>query len=478
VPAGFDDDLWSDRTAADPAGKGIAVCSQCGVDPTQLLSVLPAAIYMTDATGRITFYNASAAQLWGYEPELGSQAFCGSYRLYWPDGRPMQHDECPMAIALETGEPVRGVEAVAERPDGTRVPFMAYPTPLRDAAGNLVGAVNMLVDLTEQKAFEQAVRAQAQFSAIVETSTDAIVSKDLDGIVTSWNQAAERLFGYTAEEMIGKSILTLIPADREKEEQDILERIRRGKRIEHYETVRSRKDGTLVDVSLSVSPVKDARGKVMGASKIARDITDRKEAQARQELLAREINHRTKNLFAVVHAVVSRSFAGKASVEEARDAVLNRLHSLAQTHIMLLDKSWQGADLRELVRSETSPYAGRVSVEGPPIELNPQAAQNFALALHELATNAAKYGALSGPGGQVRITWSVSADDQSGHRFRFRWEESGGPPVLEPQQRGFGSVVLEQAMGDYFDDPPQIEFAPAGIGYELSGRLDAIASTA
>jgi PAS domain S-box-containing protein len=607
--------------------------------------VLPAAIYTTDAAGRITYYNPAAAQLWGCEPELGTSTFCGSWKLYWPDGRPMRHDQCPMAEALRTGKPVRGVEAVAERPDGTRVPFIPYPTPLHDADGRLAGAVNMLVDITERKAIEQSVQAQkrlfqtlngvakivsrnlnldrvvqtvtdiavnvsgARFgaffiaspdrhgeprlvhalpsreafekfrlsrglldatlrqaspiraddirtdashgagtcasktsgpdapiasylaipvgsldgphgalvlghpqpgaftdetedvvagiaahaaiaidnarlhesdrrlAAIVETSADAIGSKDLNGIVRSWNQGAERLFGYTAEEMIGRPITVVIPADRRNEEEAILEHIRRGERVEHYETVRVRKDGTLIDISLAVSPIKDTEGRTIGASKIARDITERKQAQARQELLTREIHHRTKNLFAVVDAVVLRSFAGKRTVEEAEAAVRHRLHSLAQTHVMLLGKEWQGADLGEIVRTEMTPYAGRVTIEGPPILLNTQATQNFALALHELATNAAKYGALANHAGQVLITWSASPlNGQS--RFRFRWEERGGPPVSEPKRRGFGSTVLEQVMAEYFDTPPEIAFAPSGVTYQLSGSLKALTAKA
>ena len=131
----------------------------------------------------------------------------------------------------------------------------------------------------------------------------------------------------------------------------ITERIRRGERIEHYETVRRRKDGSLIDVSLTVSPVKDATGKVIGASKIVRDISERKKAQARHDVLSGEIQHRTKNLFAVVHAVVSRSFAGKQSVEDAQSAVLGRLDALADTHAMLLDTDWHGADLADVVRT-------------------------------------------------------------------------------------------------------------------------------
>src|SRR5215467_1944294 len=124
------------------------------MNSTELLEVLPVAVYTTDADGRIIFYNEAAAELWGRRPELGTSQWCGSWKLYRSDGRPLPHDECPMAIALKEGRPIRGVEAVAERPDGTRVPFIPYPTPLRDAAGNVVGAINMLVDVSERKQAE------------------------------------------------------------------------------------------------------------------------------------------------------------------------------------------------------------------------------------------------------------------------------------------------------------------------------------
>jgi PAS domain S-box-containing protein len=119
-----------------------------------LLAALPAAIYTTDAAGRMTYYNDAAAELWGHRPPLGSAEWCGSWKLYWPDGTPMAHAECPMAVALKEQRPVRGMEAEAERPDGTRVPFIPYPTPLFDDAGKLIGAVNMLIDITERKRAE------------------------------------------------------------------------------------------------------------------------------------------------------------------------------------------------------------------------------------------------------------------------------------------------------------------------------------
>src|SRR5438132_97089 len=129
---------------------------------TELLEALPVAVYTTDAEGRITFYNRAAAELWGHHPELGSSQWCGSWRLYWPDGRPMPHDECPMAIALREGRELRGVEAIAERPDGSRVAFTPYPTVLRDPDGTVVGAVNVLVDITDRARVEDSLRATAE----------------------------------------------------------------------------------------------------------------------------------------------------------------------------------------------------------------------------------------------------------------------------------------------------------------------------
>ncbi len=243
----------------------------------QIVENLPVAVYTTDADGRITFYNEAAANFWGRRPRLWEDLWCGTWRLYWPDGTPMSHDECPMALTLTTGSPVRGVEAIAERPDGSRYSFVPYPGLLYDELGRVTGGVNMLVDVTERKRGEEATQ---RLAAIVASSDDAIVSKTVYGIITSWNEAAERLFGYSADEIIGKSILTIIPPDRHDEETEIVSRIRRGERVEHYETVRRRKDGTPVDVSLTVSPIKRADGTIAGASKIARDITERKRAQA------------------------------------------------------------------------------------------------------------------------------------------------------------------------------------------------------
>jgi PAS domain S-box-containing protein len=417
--------------------------------PGEFLNALPAAIYMTDAAGRITYFNEAAATMWGVRPKLNVDLWCGSWRLYWPDGTPMPHNACPMAITLKERRAVRGGQAIAERPDGSRVPFMAFPTPLHDASGAFVGAVNMLVDMSGHQRAEQ---VSHRLAAIVESSADAIISKDLNGVIATWNKGAERLFGYLEQEAIGKPITMLIPEQHRDEEARILERIRSGERIEHFETVRRRKDGTLVSISLTVSPITDDAGRIVGASKIARDITEQKRREEQINLLAREADHRTKNLLALAQATVHLTNGETAA--ELKSAIEGRLRALANAHTLLAQSRWAGADLRNLALEELSPYCAedddgsRARIDGPSLMLEQQQAQAIALALHELTTNAVKYGALSIPSGRIALTWR----QQSINRLAVRWVETGGPPVTPPTRQGFGTRVMkricEQLNGD------------------------------
>ena len=247
-----------------------------GAAGARLLGAIPAAVYTCDMAGRVTFFNEAAAELWGRRPLLGQDLWCGSWKIFTVDGAPLPHDQCPMAVALKEGRSVRGEEIIVERPDGVRRRIRPHPEPLRDESGALVGALNMLVDVTEQRRLEE---AQARLAAIVDSSDDAIISKTLEGRITSWNAGAQRIFGYTPEEVIGRSITIIIPSDRLTEEQTILQHIRRGERVDHYETIRVAKDGTLLNISVTVSPVRDHTGRIIGASKVARDVTRRKAAE-------------------------------------------------------------------------------------------------------------------------------------------------------------------------------------------------------
>ena len=294
--------------------------------------------------------------------------------------------------------------------------------------------------LTALQEGEQRLRSLA---AIVESSDDAIVSKNLDGIITSWNTGAERIFGYTVAEAVGQPITIVIPANRQSEEREILTRIRRGERIDHYETIRQRKDGSLIVVSLTVSPVKNAEGQIIGASKIARDITEEKRSQEQIATLAREAEHRSKNLLATVQATVRLSQS--ETPDGLKRAIEGRIQSLANVHSLFVKTRWIGADLSTIATQELAPYEKnqrRVSIDGPPVLLEPDVAQIIAITLHELATNAAKYGALAVPDGQVELKWSHDTDG----RLHLRWTELSGPKVREPTHKGFGGRIIEQMI--------------------------------
>jgi two-component system CheB/CheR fusion protein len=420
----------------------------------ELIEFLPAAIYATDAAGHITYYNEAAARLWGHRPKVGDSRWCGSWKLYRPDGTPLPHEECPMAAALKTGKPVRGIDAVAERPDGVRVPFIPYPTPFYDQFGDLAGAVNLLVDISE---FERAHQYEQQLAAIVESSDDAIIGKDLNGIIASWNHGAEKLFGYSAQEAIGKSITMLIPPDNKDEETEILSRIRRGERIYHYEAIRQRKDGSLVDISLTVSPIKNSKGTIIGASKIARDITERKKLQQQQKILVAEMQHRIKNTLSIIQAIAHNSLQS-ASVQD-RESFGARLAALARAHDLLSSENWDNAPFRTVVEKAISPFEDndrRFSIAGPDILLSPSKGVMLTLALHELATNAVKYGSLSNGTGRVSIVWDEGGPGSLG--VKLRWMEAGGPPVKPPEKKGFGSVLIEHSF-----ERQVFDFQPDGL---------------
>ncbi len=283
----------------------------------EMIDALPTPIYTTDAQGRITHFNPAAVEFAGHVPVLGSDQWCVSWKLYRPDGTLLPHDECPMAIALKEGRMLRGAEAIAERPDGTRIWFTPYPTVLRNAEGRIVGGINMLVDITERR---QGETTRAHLAAIVNSSDDAILSTDLDGRIQSWNRGAEELFGYKAGEVIGNPVELLIPTARQAGDPRILQRIFSGERLNHYETVRQHKDGRLIDVSLTISPMFDGQGRIIGASKIARNITKQKLIQHReQELfrLATAVNraHALPDLYEqTLHAIAESLNADRAAI--------------------------------------------------------------------------------------------------------------------------------------------------------------------
>jgi PAS domain S-box-containing protein len=315
--------------------------------------------------------------------------------------------------------------------------------------------------------------AAHHYRAIIESSDDAILSKDLDGVILSWNQGATRLFGFTAQEAVGKSVTIIIPADRLDEEPMILGKINRGERIEHFETVRQRKNGSLIDISLTISPIRNSSGKIVGASKIARDITELKRARDRQHLLMREMSHRVKNLFALSGSIVGLSARWAKSPHELAEAARARLSALARAHTLTFSHGFdEVADkpttLQSLVRTIVAPFdepeGPRIALSGIDAEVSGSAVTSLALLLHEFATNAAKYGALSSTKGTVKIVLA-----EEGETLVIHWIERGGPPVAAPKGgEGFGGTLSRIAVSDQLGGEIARDWRPEGLTIRLS----------
>ena len=438
--------------------------------------------------------------------------------------------------------------------------------------------------------------AQARLAAIVESSDDAIVSKTLAGIVTTWNKSAARIFGYSAEEMIGSSIRRLIPADRESEEDDFLARIARGERVQSFETVRRHKNGSPVFVSVTLSPIRSKDGTIIGASKIARDlcgiyqamkqlresderfhtladnisqlawmadsqgwifwynqrwydytgttleemqgwgwknvhhpdhvdrvveriqkswdsgepwedtfplrgkdgeyrwflsralpihdekgrivrwfgtntdVTEQKEREEQIRWLMREVNHRSKNILALVQAIARQTAA--ADPADFIERFQERIHGLSASQDLLVKSGWQGVGIVDLIKSQLAHFkdliGSHIQLDGPELVVTSTAAQAIGMVLHELGTNAGKYGALSDEKGTVSIEWREQGSGED-REFLIRWQESGGPTVAPPTRQGFGSVVIQKMVGASLGAATELTFAPAGVCWQLRG---------
>lgn len=290
---------------------------------------------------------------------------------------------------------------------------------------------------------------EQHLAAIVSGSDDAIITKSLDSVITSWNPGAERLFGYSAEEAIGQPITILFPAERLDEEAGFIARLRKGERIAHFETVRKRKDGSLVPISLTVSPVCDREGKVVGASKIARDISLQRKAEERQQLLLSEMRHRVSNSFAVASGLLSIAARHADNIDEFVSDMRQRFQTLAAVHSRAVDEPSgakpEGTNLVHLFSSVLEPFVGDIPalMEVPELNVDPAAITPLSLMIFELATNAVKYGGLSAAGGGISIRAA-----QHGNRLVIRWEESFITEANSDKvsHSGFGTRMIQSTV--------------------------------
>jgi len=245
--------------------------------PIKSYENLPIGVYTCDHEGYLTWCNELAVTLWGRRPEIGTERWSGAFKIFKEDNSELSPHNHPVAIAVREKKIISNAEYVIERPDGKKRDVLLSSIPTFNDSGEFTGTINTLFDITDQKAGEA---RQAMMASIIESSEDAIISKSLEGKILSWNKAAERMFGHTEEEAIGKHISLIIPHEKLYEETFIINKIKSGKRVEHFETFRMRKDGSQIAILLTVSPIRNSKGIIIGASKIARDITRQKYADA------------------------------------------------------------------------------------------------------------------------------------------------------------------------------------------------------
>ncbi len=331
----------------------------------------------------------------------------------------------------------------------------------------------VLVDAARE--LDARMGAQAHLAAIVSSSPSAIVSLSPDGIIRTWNAAATTLFGYTPDEAIGRPVRILSPPDARELFDGLYAEVRSGATV-HVDVLRRHKDGRLIDVSINVAPMYDDAGKLVGISSINRDISERKARERHIEFLMRELSHRSKNLLAVVQAIAGQTARHSQGLEDFQTRFSDRVHAMSRSQDLLTARNWAGVTVADLVRAQLAPFvedaSARIEMAGPDLLLKPDVVHSLSLALHELATNAAKYGALSIPDGRVAIRWDIATSAGDGRRFHMTWRETGGPPVHPPERKGFGHIVIAEMAAAALRGAVKLDFDAAGVTW----TLDALAA--
>jgi PAS domain S-box-containing protein len=418
------------------------------------------AIYELDREGRILTWNRGAEKLKGWK---AAEIIGKPYTiLHTPESRAKNAPGRELKIAAETGRFEE--EAPRMRKDGSIFAAHVSLFPLRDEHGEVTGFVKVTRDMSERsKAGKAILESRRRMEAIVQSAMDAVISFDEELRIILFNPAAERMFGYSADEVLGKQVSMLFPESfRGEELQNLHELFQTGDLNRRFDSlVAVRRGGEEFPIDASISQVTVAGERV--GTIIVRDITERKTNEEARALLAREVDHRAKNALAVAQALVGLTKAD--TMQDFADAIRGRIESLGRAHSLLSQSQWRGAPLDQLIRDEILPYAkeGQVLLNGPKVSCTAGAVQSLSLLFHELATNAVKYGALGSDGGHVTIGWRFQ-----GESMLVRWKEQGGPPVVPPKRKGFGTKLLNQVSGRQLNAELDFDWDPNGLTVEIT----------
>jgi two-component sensor histidine kinase/PAS domain-containing protein len=449
-----------------------------------ILDALPIGVYACDVDGHILRVNRRATELWGRAPRLldPTQRFCGSFRVESLEGDFIPPGETPMARAVATGESFDGIEAVVQNPDGRRWVARVNVAPLRDDEGLVVGAINCFQDVTHEHEMRVSLeRQQRNFDLAMLASKMGTWRYTMADNICIYDDNAQHLYGLAEPRFLHDK-----DGVDAKFHPDDLELMwaRVAKAVDPEGDGRYDVEYRVKQLNgswrwLSAWGIVEFEGQgamrrpvaIAGAS---RDLSERKQAEEFQRLLTNELNHRVKNTLATVQSIVNQTLRGASDIDSARRDANARIVSLAGAHDLLTDRSWSGADVAALVARAVAPFAAdQINIDGPSLDVSPSQALALSLALHELATNAAKYGALSLAEGRVELRWKVQ-DNQ----LKLTWQESGGPRVLPPSRRGFGSRLIENALSRDLNGGSRLEFAPEGLRCWMTAALGANSAAA
>lgn len=415
-------------------------------------------------------WDATQFELCGYPPESPDVPMGGRFlELVHPEDRAMVGEI--FERSKKTEEPYRAEFRIV-RPDGVVRWLASQGEIFFDQSHKPVRMIGVNFDITERKEAEEALReSEERFRIITTTAQEGIWSLDRDGKILFVNPRMAELLGTHSEEMIGKPANEFcFPEDRAAMQEKIAANLA-GERIE-FEFRFRRRDSAPLHLLAATSPLHGSRGEVIGALGGFLNLAERKAAEDHQRFLMRELSHRSKNLLAIVQAMASQTARSATSLADFQERFSQRLQGIAASHDVLVSQNWAGAPLADLIRQHLGPFmeagASRLRLEGPALSLKPEAAQALGLALHELATNSVKYGALSRPDGKVTVAWTFEEKGAAGRRLRLDWQERGGPRVAPPARKGFGHAVINRMVAQSLDGTVKLDFAPEGLSWSLS----------